>query len=60
MNATKRLIFGVLSCLLLAAGLVRAADHFDPSNYHQQLTDKEDNSGLGYTMPCQLPDSRAD
>ena len=30
MNTTKRLIYGVLSCLLLAAGFARAADQLDP------------------------------
>ena len=30
MNTIKRLVLGVLSCLLLAAGFVRAADRLDP------------------------------
>lgn len=30
MNSTKRLVFGVISTLLLAAGLARAADRMDP------------------------------
>lgn len=30
MKTTKRLVFGLLSSLLLAVGFVRAADRFDP------------------------------
>ncbi len=32
MNASKRLILGVISTLLLAAGFARAADRLDPMN----------------------------
>ena len=40
MNNIKRLLFGALSTLLLAAGFVRAADRFDP------VTDDLTKSGL--------------
>jgi hypothetical protein len=32
MNTTKRFVFGILSSVLLAVGLVRAADSIDPVN----------------------------
>jgi hypothetical protein len=32
MNTTKRFVFGILSSVLLAVGLVRAADSLDPVN----------------------------
>jgi len=44
MNSTKRLVLGVLSSLLLAAGFARAADRLDPMN--QSLS----TSGSGFVV----------
>lgn len=55
MNSAKRLVLGVVSTLLLAAGLARAADRLDPMSQSDRLT-------LGGTVvtgasvpPCTLP-----
>ena len=55
MNTTKRLVFGVLSCLLLAAGFAQAADRLDPMNRILPVT--SENSVMGppnttCSMPC--------
>lgn len=54
MNKPKRLILGVLSCLLLAVGFARAADRFDPMSKIAQpsvrdFTVRDDG---GATRPC--------
>jgi hypothetical protein len=59
MNTTKRLIYGVLSCLLLAAGFARAADRLDPMNNNLSLT--SDKAGVNApavpcTQPCAIQD----
>jgi hypothetical protein len=47
MNSPKRLIFGVLSCLLLATGFAQAADRIDPMTNGVPLTSKGRSERLG-------------
>ena len=56
MNSTKRLIFGLVSTFLLAAGLARAADRFDPMS--QSLRPVAGDMVLsdgGVVPPCTMP-----
>ena len=50
MNSITRLVSGLLSSLLLAAGFVRAADRFDPIN--NSLNRPESQDSLGISAPC--------
>lgn len=54
MNSIKRLVLGVISTLLLAAGFVRAADRLDPMNNSLRLSFNDDGS-LGVAPPCIEP-----
>lgn len=53
MNSITRLVYGLLSSLLLAAGFVRAADRFDPTN--NSSTNSFGESQLGIAAPCTEP-----
>jgi hypothetical protein len=53
MNSIKRLVFGLASSLLLAAGFMRAADRLDPMNNSLRFT--PDNDQVGATPPCTWP-----
>jgi hypothetical protein len=53
MNSTKRLVFGVISSLLLAAGFVRAADRLDPMTNSLRIS--TDNNTVGIAVPCTVP-----
>ena len=59
MNTIKRLVFGVLSCLLLAVGFARAADRLDPMT--QSLHPNGESIGtpqascIGCIGPCLEP-----
>ncbi len=52
MNATKRLVLGVVSTLLLAAGLVRAADRLDPMGHAMSPSDGDTVVLDGPVLPC--------
>lgn len=47
MNNTKRLVLGVLSCLLLSVGFVNAADRVDPINSGAQSSESRKPIGGG-------------
>jgi hypothetical protein len=53
MNSINRLVYGLLSSLLLAAGFVRAADRLDPMN--NILTASNKNNTMGIAAPCIAP-----
>ena len=53
MKSIKRLVFGVISSLLLAAGFVRAADRLDPMT--NSLRYSSGNGVVGMTPPCTDP-----
>jgi hypothetical protein len=53
MNSIKRLVFGVISSLLLAAGFVRAADRLDPMTNSLRISN--DNATVGIAMSCTVP-----
>ena len=53
MNSIQRLVFGVISSLLLAIGFVRAADRLDPMT--NSLSSSIDNGTLGVAAPCTDP-----
>jgi hypothetical protein len=53
MNSIKRLVFGVISSLLLAAGFVRAADRLDPMT--NSLRFSTDHGSLDAAPPCTEP-----
>lgn len=53
MNSLKRLVFGVISSLLLAAGFVRAADRLDPMT--KSLRISNGNTTVGVAAPCTVP-----
>jgi hypothetical protein len=54
MNSLKRLLFGLLSSLLLAAGFAHAADRFDPVSTHaRNFPDIVVSDGP--TPPCATP-----
>lgn len=55
MNTTKRFIYGILSSALLAVGLVRAADLFDPMN----LSLSESPSSLASSAPNTISQTHA-
>ena len=55
MNSTKRLIFGVVSTLLLAVGFVRAADRLDPMSQGLRATASDIVVADGGTPPCAAP-----
>jgi hypothetical protein len=54
MKKTKRFVFGVLSCLLLAAGFARAADRLDliNNNLTNITLDKIEADTSVLTPPC--------
>ena len=52
MNSITRLIYGLVSSLLLAAGFVRAADRLDPTNHSLGLIDNKNMTAAG---PCVMP-----
>ncbi len=52
MNASKRLLLGVVSTLLLAAGFARAADRFDPMNHASNPSQADTIVADGPTLPC--------
>lgn len=52
MNSIKRLIFGVVSTLLLAAGLARAADRLDPMSQSLHLSSGDVVLSDGPVPPC--------
>jgi hypothetical protein len=56
MNSTKRLVFGLVSTFLLAAGLARAADRFDPMSQSLRPVagDMVLSDGTG-APPCSMP-----
>ena len=53
MNSIKRLVFGVISSLLLAAGFVRAADRLDPMTNSLRIS--TDFGTVGMAPPCTAP-----
>ena len=53
MNSIQRLVSGAISSLLLAIGLVRAADRLDPMN--NSLHTSIGNDTLGVAGPCTDP-----
>lgn len=61
MNTTKRLIFGILSSVLLAVGFAKAADQFDPMTRNIQhsvgapLQENAEPGAQGGDAPCALP-----
>jgi hypothetical protein len=50
MKNLKRLVFGVLSSLLLAVGFVQAADHLDPMS--RSLSVNQENSVSSTAPDC--------
>lgn len=54
MNTTKRLFLGVISALLFAVGLARAADRFDPMTKTVGAVNTDDTniSTMSCTDPC--------
>lgn len=52
MNASKRLLLGVVSTLLLAAGFARAADRFDPMNHASNPSQADTIVADGPALPC--------
>ena len=56
MNSITRLIYGLLSSLLLAAGFVRAADRFDPTNNSLKLPTRAESmrAAPSCTVPCEI------
>lgn len=57
MNSITRLVYGLVSTILLAAGFLRAADHFDPMNNSLQLANKQNSTGVA--APCIGPCANA-
>jgi hypothetical protein len=55
MNSTKRFFFGVISTLLLAVGLARAADRLDPMSQSLRPTAGDIVVSDGPVPPCSLP-----
>ena len=55
MNSTKRLIFGILSSVLLAGGFARAADRLDPMSQSLRPTASDVVLSDGPTPPCVPP-----
>ena len=55
MNSTKRLVFGVLSSLLLAGGFARAADRLDPMTQSLRPTASDVVVSDGPVPPCTPP-----
>jgi len=55
MNSIKRLILGVFSTLLLAAGLARAADRLDPMSHSLRPSAGDVVVSDGPVPPCTLP-----
>jgi hypothetical protein len=53
MNSITRLVYGLISSLLLAAGFVRAADRFDPMTNSLRVSTGHDS--LGAAPPCIMP-----
>ena len=53
MKSINRLVLGILSSLLLAAGFVRAADRLDPMSNSLSLSN--DNTTVGIAVPCTVP-----
>ena len=53
MNSITRIVSGLLSSLLLAAGFVRAADRLDPINNSLRLSNH--NHSVGVASPCTVP-----
>jgi len=53
MKSLYRLVLGVISSLLLAAGFTRAADRFDPMS--NSLRNSISNGPVGVSVPCTVP-----
>lgn len=57
MKTSKRLVFGLLSSLLLAVGFVRAADRLDPMNNEPSVSVGGPMAPAeGCTNPCSFAD----
>jgi len=56
MNSINRLVFGVISTLMLAFGLTRAADRLDPMNksLRNSLDGTLSNAAAPCTFPCEV------
>lgn len=55
MHSSKRLVFGILSSLLLAVGFVRAADRLDPMSQSLRPSMSEIVLDDGPPPPCVSP-----